>query len=176
MILKAFYPKSRSRLIFGPGTILMLVALCFILVQQIMAPPKPVIVEHRVVESGSKSVFRKPTVTDLLHWFSELRLTPDQIKQLKTLEKAEQTDLKPVEQDIENIQREFDRLLADRQAEGVAMSEIQRISEPASKLGYIKRKITEAASDRGFAILKSQQRAEAMKIKQHQLSLTGGQK
>lgn len=162
--------KNRLRFLFGPGTIFMLLVLGIVVSKQVMTP-RHVSIERKVIGSGKKLESQKPTVTDLLQWCNELKFKPEQIQELKNVEQTELTALRPVEQDIEDVQREFDKLVVERQGQGVAMSEIQRLSEPASRLGFIKRKMIEAASDRALTVLEPEQRSRAMEMAQSQLSL-----
>lgn len=162
--------KNKLRFFFGPGTILMLLALGIIAGKQVLTS-RHVTIEHKVIGSGKKLESRKPTVTELLHWSSELKLRTEQIQELKSIEQTERTALQPVEQDIEDVRREFDKLGAERRGQGAAMSEIQRLSEPASRLGFVKRKMIEAASDRALTVLEPEQRSTAMEMSQSRFSL-----
>lgn len=162
--------KKKFKLLFGPGTVLMLLALCFIVGKQFMVP-QHVSIERKIIGSGKPPQSRKPSVTELLRWSLELKLNRKQIQKLKSIEQTELRTLRPVEQDLEDVRREFDKLVAERRGQGVSMSEIQRLSEPATRLGFIKRKMIEAASDLALTVLEPEQRSTATEMAQPQLSL-----
>ncbi|MBX9688618.1 MAG: hypothetical protein K2X27_18055 [Candidatus Obscuribacterales bacterium] len=161
--------KNKFKLLFGPGTVLMLVVLCSIVGKQLMVP-QHVTIERKVIASGKKLERRNPTVTDVLGWSLELKLRPKQVQELRSIEQTELTSLRPIEHDIEDARREFDKLVAERHGQ-VAMSEIQRLCEPATRLSFIKRTILEAASDRALDVLEPAQRSAVIEMAQSRLSL-----
>jgi hypothetical protein len=157
------------RRVFGRGTIFLIVSLLVIGGWRLLHPSK-VIVERQIETSTDINFKRKPGLSTLVSWSQDLNLSAAQEGALKKLFKEEQTELKPVEDEISKVTESFDQLSSKRASGPASLMELQAAARPISELSLAKRQIEQGFAERGLAILDATQKEKSRQLWEAKLS------
>jgi hypothetical protein len=154
--------RAKSRLI-GPGTVIVIVGLLVFGGWKLFVPAK-VTIERRIETSSMADFKRKPSISDLLSWSSDVKLTAGQKHSLEKLLQDEQAEMAPILVEISKATKDFNQYVDNHKASGVNVNEIQKQAAPISELGLKKRQIEQAFAARALALLDMQQKNRAGKL------------
>lgn len=157
------------RRVFGRGTIFLIVSLLVIGGWRLLHPSK-VIVERQIETSTDINFKRKPDLFTLLSWSQDLNLRVAQEEALKKLLKAEQTELKPVEDEISKVSESFNQFASKHAGGAASLTEMQAAARPISELSLAKRQIEQGFAERGLAILDANQKEKTRQLWEAKLS------
>ncbi|HEY9871317.1 MAG TPA: hypothetical protein V6D08_19315 [Candidatus Obscuribacterales bacterium] len=160
---------------FGPGTVAMIMGLIVIGVLAIFNEHK-VTIERRVETSAGVQFKRRPSVSDLLSWAQELRLSASQEASLRKLAQEERLRLEPVEARIAAVMKEFDVFAHKNRSGGVGLRDVQVVAAPMSRLSREKREIEQAFAEKGLAVLDAVQRDKTSELWETKLARMGTDK
>jgi len=159
----------RKRLLVGPGTTALLLVLVYLCASQFFTKPK-VTIERHVEATGGALVLRKPSISQLLSWLTELHLTEKQMSAMERLAKEEKVSLALVEARINDSMKEFNEFAEKHKSEGLGLKTIQAKAAPMSLLSGQKRQLEQGFAEQAQALLEASQREIAEKLWQAKLS------
>lgn len=162
-----------KRRVFGRGTIFLVISLLVIGGWQLLHPPK-VNVQRQVEISTDINFKRKPSLSDLLSWSSQLDLKTTQEESLKKLLAGQERELKPLEAEIAKVMQEFNQFAGKQTGESVPLEQLKTAAQPISELSRTKRDIEQSFAHKGLGILEEKQKDKAEQLWQAKLARMKG--
>lgn len=150
-----------KRCLVGPGTVAMLIGIACFTTWQVFQPSK-VQIERHVESSGTSSIGRNPSITDILSWSEQLELTAKEKTELDEMGRREQAELKPLLGEINTAMAEFDK--QTKRLSSPSLIEIQSAARPVSELSFNKRQLEQSYAAQAISLLTPSQRAKALEL------------
>lgn len=163
-VVNAGLNEKKSPIIsFGPGTVLMLVAVFAIVCWQYLFPEK-VKVQREIVSNTSIEPIAEPGLADLINWKARLKINTKQLIELKNLEVEEEKKLIALDKEIKGFYSDFNCFVAAGKSNSITIADIKQASSPISSLSAKKRHIMRHYAQAGLAIIDREQRSLAYKL------------
>lgn len=152
--------KRRPLFLFGPGTVVIVVAAALFTIWQLMTPHKVQI--ERQVENSAVAVIRKPSAEQLLYWELQIQLTAEQKEKLKRIAHEERVAIAPVNAEIDKQIEKFNEFTTAHKS--ASLNDIETYRMPLSELSQKKRATQQVFVEQAMEVLSKEQRANADRL------------